>query len=166
MFRRHHCRGCGRIFCNSCASNYIEIPDQDVAKPLEANSWHHYFPSYARDSSKLRTCLSCFQKLREQNLCLGLPNNLTILVLSYLDLWSLCIAGTVCQHWHKASVALLSTWRAVQYHVPTEQQTEIQKRLLWNNRSYLSGGTVNLAFSSSRSFQMDDTADEVHFLDR
>jgi hypothetical protein len=30
--RRHHCRTCGQIFCNACASNFLTLEDQEVIR--------------------------------------------------------------------------------------------------------------------------------------
>jgi growth factor-regulated tyrosine kinase substrate len=32
--RRHHCRGCGRIFCHACSSRKSPIPDLHIRRPV------------------------------------------------------------------------------------------------------------------------------------
>ena len=36
--RRHHCRGCGEIFCDACASARVAMPHIGFAEPVRACS--------------------------------------------------------------------------------------------------------------------------------
>eukprot|EP01100_Stratorugosa_tubuloviscum_P012788 TRINITY_DN6167_c2_g2_i1.p1 TRINITY_DN6167_c2_g2~~TRINITY_DN6167_c2_g2_i1.p1 ORF type:complete len:455 (-),score=143.03 TRINITY_DN6167_c2_g2_i1:14-1378(-) len=45
--RKHHCRGCGRVFCANCSSFYIQLPS-----------------NFNYDSPQ-RVCKACFQKFNE-----------------------------------------------------------------------------------------------------
>ncbi|CAF1066090.1 unnamed protein product [Rotaria sp. Silwood1] len=46
--RKHHCRNCGNVFCNSCANYYKSIPSLNLTRPV-------------------RVCRDCFPKLDDIN---------------------------------------------------------------------------------------------------
>ncbi|KAL3825062.1 hypothetical protein ACJIZ3_021091 [Penstemon smallii] len=69
--RRHHCRLCGRIFCNKCTSNWIPTPSSEPKTPLE--EW-----------DKIRVCNYCFKQW-EQGLLAPLDNGVQV---ANLDLCS------------------------------------------------------------------------------
>lgn len=59
VFRKHHCRACGGIFCGQCSKNRL-ILNQPI------------LPSYENDSlpaKEHRVCDSCFEKTKDHNIC-------------------------------------------------------------------------------------------------
>src|SRR5690606_8378579 len=37
--RKHHCRSCGKIYCNDCSHNYLPIPEFGYFKPVRVCSF-------------------------------------------------------------------------------------------------------------------------------
>jgi hypothetical protein len=69
--RKHHCRKCGKIFCNSCCGKYCTfIPGSLVIEPEEAggnriiNEAYKYF--------EFRTCNKCYEELLMLKEALGI----------------------------------------------------------------------------------------------
>lgn len=60
LSRRHHCRCCGNIFCKKCTANFALYDTQRV-KIVKNPEYDWEYPPY-------RTCESCFQMLRSQDL--------------------------------------------------------------------------------------------------
>ncbi|CAG60048.2 uncharacterized protein GVI51_H07227 [Nakaseomyces glabratus] len=60
LYRRHHCRCCGNIYCHNCTHNFILYDTTRVRVVKNPESYWEY-PPY-------RTCDTCFETLRSQNL--------------------------------------------------------------------------------------------------
>jgi hypothetical protein len=52
---RHHCRSCGRNFCNDCASFYVRLPSSEMCPGR---------PSYVTQDKPLRCCFECSQRAK------------------------------------------------------------------------------------------------------
>eukprot|EP01097_Dermamoeba_algensis_P011426 TRINITY_DN8860_c0_g1_i1.p1 TRINITY_DN8860_c0_g1~~TRINITY_DN8860_c0_g1_i1.p1 ORF type:complete len:444 (-),score=79.79 TRINITY_DN8860_c0_g1_i1:4-1335(-) len=52
ILRRHHCRGCGKIFCNGCSNHYLLLPEDFEYSTVQ------------------RTCEDCYKKLSTINFSL------------------------------------------------------------------------------------------------
>ncbi|DAZ95754.1 TPA: hypothetical protein N0F65_006402 [Lagenidium giganteum] len=230
MVRKHHCRACGRIFCNACSSQRVVIPGDYESMPVaHASSYtaitsnasdmignlSWYVLSYASPSSSSEqsnhaanhaTYMEHTQRLTPEaqqerflkdverlqrdkviskftpcrnragsNPMAGAPstssfvsshvpagsvlqrvcddcacalqqrrhhyNTVKVFELCQFNLKELRTLGQVCRKWHRASIMCLSTFRQIQYYLPTHRLSDREKMLLVINRGFLCGHT-------------------------
>ncbi|KAI1390103.1 FYVE-domain-containing protein [Hypoxylon trugodes] len=72
--RKHHCRKCGRVVCNSCSPHRITIPHQYIVRPPGERSLHPY--SFLGDEGRLTdfSDLGGGEQVRLCNPCVPDPN--------------------------------------------------------------------------------------------
>ena len=65
LVRKHHCRNCGKIFCNSCSDYFIKIPTNIDTVPQESNFYDikTYFEYFNLTSEEQRVCKNCYLKI-------------------------------------------------------------------------------------------------------
>ena len=136
--RRHHCRGCGRIFCNSCTSKRIEL-SKDIGsfpKSPESNMIINILKSYSNAEKEVRVCDICYARISQLNELCYLIKLFELLNMNLLDLRKI---ECVCRNWRRAVIVILSSFRELQYTFPDYKFTNREKKLLWLNRNFLSG---------------------------
>lgn len=129
--RRHHCRSCGRIFCQNCSSRKIDIPNESKIPICDnnINSWLTF-------SKEVRVCDKCYSEMIEKKTFWNCIRMFQILA---LEIPLLKRAGTICDTWRKVSIYCLSNLRELQYKLPTYEFNKYEKKILWNNRKYFAG---------------------------
>lgn len=144
--RRHHCRGCGRIFCGECSSKSIALPRNLESFPDGPPTSTWYFPNlsswvgYNKKGGpsgrvpKERVCDRCYARFEE---IYQVEN--AILAFRYLDLRDLGRVSCVCKGWYRAANVCRSLFRDIQYILPGYEISALQRQLLTNNQSYLQG---------------------------
>lgn len=126
--RVHHCRSCGRIFCNNC-SKWNEIIPDDLVDYMKKTIW-------VKDGTHARVCENCkgdivnYRKIEQ--------------TLKYFEIVAypinLCIkASTICKEWREGIKYYLSYLRNIQDYFPTTRLTEKDIKALESNRKYLQG---------------------------
>ncbi|KAI1439657.1 FYVE-domain-containing protein [Annulohypoxylon stygium] len=72
--RKHHCRKCGRVVCNSCSPHKITIPHQYIVRPPGERSLHRY--SFLGDEGGIAdfSTLGGGEQVRLCNPCVPDPN--------------------------------------------------------------------------------------------
>lgn len=141
--RRHHCRCCGRVYCHSCSSKYIQLPEKmNVYQGYssvytKAKSWVYWTSeASSKASDPQRVCDSCYEAVTEQE-------ELWIYIQAFhviaLELPLLKRAATVCKNWRRAVILCLSSLRELQYLLPTGHLSPHEKKMLWNNRGIWAG---------------------------
>lgn len=139
FIRKHHCRLCGKIFCYLC-SNYYDVIPSDIL--LSANtskdSWKIYLSSflYMQNVDKSRVCLQCHNIIYNVT---KLRKLIEIFLILKFDLKQLRKISQVCKEWYHAAQYILIKFREIQYKLPYEQYTEIDKKLLLINNKYIIG---------------------------
>ncbi|CAK4067765.1 unnamed protein product [Aphanomyces euteiches] len=251
IIRKHHCRACGRIFCNACSNQRLVIPgdyeSMPVSHALKNGSGHTYssvladttshvigslgyfvwnynsatpslsssaddFSEFASASSSLDTrelhtsielerekflrsmsslekrgvvskftpsstssakkvkapprippgsvlqrvcddCASALQQRRQHY------NTVQVFELCEWDIETLRLLGQVCRKWHRASIMCLSTFRQIQYYLPSHPLSHKERHLLLRNRRFLAGHSKwLLQLIKAVDFSRDDDA--------
>lgn len=128
IYRKHHCRSCGKIFCASCCYKKIEVPKDFLS--YQQYSIFSYF------SKEERVCELCYSEISEYHNCKLLIKFFQVIA---LEIPLLQRAATISKSWRKAVLFYLSFIREVQYkllHLPLE---DYEMRFLYSNRYILSG---------------------------
>jgi hypothetical protein len=139
IYRRHHCRACGRIFCGNCSNNIINSERNDEPCYL-INRDKYIYNSYHKHNNikccNYRACNKCFDTFSNISslaeliiLIKNIPLNLKdINVLLYLN-----------KKWSNAMIIYLSIFREIQYNLTNHKYTLAEKNILINNLEYISG---------------------------
>ncbi|ETW08367.1 hypothetical protein H310_00964 [Aphanomyces invadans] len=231
IIRKHHCRACGRIFCNACSNQRLVIPGDYESTPVShaiKNGSNHTYSSVLVDttshvigslgyyvwnyntatpslsssandfsefnsmsSSTLsrtelndsveferekflrsmtvlesrgvvtkftpgaasgvkvkqpprippgtvlqRVCDDCASALQQRR---QHYNTVQVFELCEWDIETLRVLGQVCRKWHRASIMCLSTFRQIQYYLPSHPLSTKERQLLLRNRRFLAG---------------------------
>lgn len=136
--RKHHCRFCGQIFCSECVKYSTCIPNELLSEDAKKGTWNDYISYYVstKDPTKHKVCKQCkdlvdFIDVVKKKIEIFIQLNLTIKDLKHY--------GKVCKEWYNASNYILSIFREIQYKLPHDEYTELEKKLLWTNINYLAG---------------------------
>uniref|UniRef100_A0A6C0CC43 FYVE-type domain-containing protein n=1 Tax=viral metagenome TaxID=1070528 RepID=A0A6C0CC43_9ZZZZ len=131
--RKHHCRTCGNIFCSTCVSNYMVVPDFIIDKPNPNDYWNlsHYVKSLKGPKEKV--CSDCFifitGKIQSyNNIAKILDNPVSIDKIKNLSDVDVDIKSHYFDH-----------LRNIQYYLPNHDYTQHDKKILSANASYFAG---------------------------
>lgn len=135
FIRKHHCRACGGVFCNSCCNKFMIIPESIIKKPTIEKNIKTTLTNSLRwlyGEKKDLVCNDCDTKI----------NNLKsieylIKIFEYLSLEDLYRIKTVCKNFNTASSHILSKFRDIQYGDHLKIYTQWEKYIIWNSKEYL-----------------------------
>jgi hypothetical protein len=138
IYRRHHCRACGRIFCSNCSTNIIKAERRDEPCYLinrDRYIYNSHHKHYNVKCYKYRACDKCFNTFNNiSNL-----SDIIILIKNLpLSLKDMCVLF-LNKKWTDAMIIYLSIFREIQYNLTNHVYTSCEKKLLLNNYYYLSG---------------------------
>lgn len=126
--RKHHCRACGRIFCNTCSSYYLNIenysfmpqqPEEGITSVIEK------YLSGSKGKAPSRVCINCYNKIKEMNRLESFIN-----VLSFLEYNDIFKMKLVSKKWYKGVIFYLSRLREIQYNLPFKKLTSFEEQIL------------------------------------
>ena len=147
--RKHHCRVCGRIFCNTCCNKYIDVSESDASifpsEPdktimgewIEQMQIQSYIPeSIMQQETGIRTCTDCYNTMKESK----------IVSESFSKLEKECditqihdIAKNENSGDYRASIFYLSKFREIQYKLIFKQFSETEENLMESNKHLFIG---------------------------
>ena len=130
--RKHHCRICGRIFCNECTKYRIRIPS--FIQHFMVSTPNAYL-QYDTDDHK-RVCKTCFKATEVANEAKLLIYAFAMLPVSISHLYQLRI---ICKRWKGAVDTLISLWTGLEYKIPRDKYTKLEKKLLETHYWELAG---------------------------
>ena len=131
--RKHHCRACGNVFCASCATNYIVIPDFITDKPDPNDYWNLSYYIKSLKGPKERVCSDCFifitGKIQSyNNITKILDNPAPIDKIKNLSDMDVDIKNHYFDH-----------LRNIQYYLPNHEYSRHDQKILMANASYFAG---------------------------
>lgn len=113
--RKHHCRSCGHIFCNTCSPYFSSLPS---FLPKTLSEYSH---------GDARLCIDCFKKIEKTKGVRKLVLILSFLPLQIHDFETLL---NVNKRWREAASQVLAVFKGIQYKVGFEKFTKMERRLL------------------------------------
>ena len=125
--RKHHCRICGRIFCSYCADEWDIIPSLiNLTSPPDKT-----FSIHSLLYNERRMCKGCFSQTQ---FIKKSSNNIyvfTYLPITFKELYDIRLVN---KEWCKSVNTILSFYKGVQYKLPCQPLTKLERKLLWNHR--------------------------------
>lgn len=132
--RRHHCRNCCSLFCDSCSSYRERIPR--VVKKIPTRYGGEEPIDYEQP---VRLCFECYQHYQ---IIHRLDKLLTVFSLLELDIFDFKNLAMVCKAWRPAALFYLSKLREIQYKLPNYKYNFWEVKALWSNRLVLQGHQI------------------------
>ncbi len=132
LVRKHHCRYCGCIFCDTCSNYYIVIPDFIIDRVEPEDYWNiSYYVPQLRPKEE-RVCKQCHDSIKGkvsayETIMSIFTNPVSIDKIRQLS----DSASDVKNHYY-------DHLRNIQYYLPNHRYSEIDKKLLKINAPYFS----------------------------
>ena len=130
LTRKHHCRICGRIFCSNCSKWNVK-KNEFILSTSPPESFFKTLHESVFDKNNLKTCLDCNKQVKITFHCKDLLTLFINLPLTIMDLLSL---RSVNKKWMENINYIISIYRSIQYKLPREKYTIIEKDFLWTHR--------------------------------
>ena len=125
--RKHHCRVCGRIFCGNCADRWGIIPSLvNLTSPINKS-----FSFYSYIYTEKRMCLECKDRIDFINESADYIYIFTNLPITLKELYNIRLVN---KEWCKSINTILSFYKGIQYKLPSQQFSKLERQLLWNHR--------------------------------
>ena len=157
LFRRkHHCRGCGRIFCHSCSDKIIVTNALNENNIIDKDKYIKENCNFMEGMSEHRSCYKCYNIFLNLKM---LSSNVKILELLSIDLNDIYKFKGVSKIWNKSSLIYLSKFREIQYILPSKKIKKNELFML-NNNIYLLGKHNKLLTLYIKSIDWDNTKNE------
>lgn len=122
--RKHHCRYCGKIFCNDCTNFRINIP-KILTCPLKFKE------------KEERVCCFCYQKLKEFNKVYDIFSLICNLPLNLLEIYKL---NYLNKKWKKAYYYFVLLIKNIhQKFICNKELNSTEWNIIWYNR-WICGG--------------------------
>ncbi len=126
IYRKHHCRSCGKVFCNSCCYKKIIVPKEFLS--YNQPNLFSYF------SKEERVCDTCYLEIFEFHTVSHLIKFFKMIALE-IPLLQRC--ATISKSWRKAVLIYLSLMREIQYKLLHLKLDDSEIKFLYSNRNIL-----------------------------
>ncbi len=157
--RKHHCRGCGRIFCSLCLLNNVYCTNncisksglinsdcflEELIKPniYEENLSYYSFPLKVIDYFNTvkvekylikypqKTCNNCYNNYENIKNVSSIVCVLELLPIEIIHIYKLKMLNKL---WYETCNIYLSKFREIQYNLPYCKKTKFETDVLYNN---------------------------------
>ena len=125
IYRKHHCRSCGKVFCSSCCYKKIIVPKDFLS--YTQSSIFSYF------SNEERVCDSCYNEIYEYH---SVSELIRFFKIVSLEIPLLQRSSTLSKSWRRAVLFYLCLMREIQYKLLHKDLEDDEIRFLYNNRSF------------------------------
>jgi hypothetical protein len=151
VIRKHHCRACGGVFCGTCCSKYISIPQKYIHVPKEDDSYYQLVTNLTKlviektitgEIQGDLVCDDCYTKISNLRMLtkhLEISEIVTPLIFSFLDIKSSINCLYVSKSWYNVGIHYLSKFRAIQYIYDNRLYTKWEKDMLLSSKQMLEG---------------------------
>lgn len=148
-FDKHHCRYCGKIFCSTCSSKSVFIPNENgnifKSNKRKIAQTRNTFMSNITNlittpkKEKERVCDNCFELINT------LHNNVKTMRIFFLlkfTIQDIKRYGLLRKEWLYASHYYLGRLKNIQYKLYSEKYSKLERELLILNAPFLSGHNI------------------------
>ena len=111
--RKHHCRGCGRIFCYACSS--YKVSPATYGAPSQP---------------KQRMCAFCAKNARQSKETEWLVQILSIIPVTIRQLF---VMRSIDKQWNFGVNSILSFYRGLQYKLSVDGYSTLEQNFLWTH---------------------------------
>ncbi|ARF10328.1 phosphoinositide 3-kinase [Hokovirus HKV1] len=153
---KHHCRLCGKIFCESCSKYQDLIPEElkmaDNKKSPKYSLYNYFYNTTQKELVK--TCINCHELLILFENMIKICKLFKVLNLNIIEINKL---KGLNQVWFYSARYLQSIFRSIQYKLPYHKYTSIEKKLLFTNLNLFPGHRKYLL----HSFKVCENNDQI-----
>ncbi len=133
LTRKHHCRLCGRIFCSYCTKFTSKLNDlvNTTTPPQNYNSYYLSYLNPIEYFQSIRLCHNCYDDIGiidKSEFFIILFSHLPISISNLMEL------RVISKEWCSSINYILTTFRSIQYKLPSQKYSKLEKTILWNHR--------------------------------
>lgn len=138
--RRHHCRFCTDLYCDTCTKYREKIPR--IIKKIPTKSGKEEPIDYNTSVRLCKKCADFFISIHNLEKLFIIFSLLDLTLKDYRNI------AKVCKQWNLISAFYISKFKDIQYKLPKNYTPDIkiynewEKKALWNNRFLVKGHSV------------------------
>jgi hypothetical protein len=135
LFRKHHCRMCGRVFCSKCSDYYTKLPT-DILKIPDRPITYANMIWVENTKDPMRVCRECYEYA---NKLTRIKKIIKVFELCAFTIKDLYLLSKISDDYRTAAKFCIDQFREIQYKLSIESLTLKEKRMIWTNRKFLTG---------------------------